>query len=138
MDESGGVLHAHIEALFPFLRSITGPGLRRTLQYVAEHIPLQIREVPSGTRVLVFPTSMGRFHEFENNGMVEVIRDRIEAGRLQLFCVDSVDAESWYNQQAHPYWRVRRHMQYEQYLLHDVLAADPGQVLGGWRGRFTF
>jgi esterase/lipase superfamily enzyme len=75
----------------------------------------------AGTKVLVFPTSMGRFFEYENNGMVANLTDRIETGQLQLYCVDSVDAESWYNKGAHPYWRVQRHMQYERYLVNEVL-----------------
>lgn len=52
MDDPGRVLHGHVAALFPLFRSITGDGLRRTLRYVAERIPMEIREVPSGTRVL--------------------------------------------------------------------------------------
>lgn len=49
---SGEDLHAHCAALFPICRSITGPGLRETLRYVAARIPLDIQEVPSGTPVL--------------------------------------------------------------------------------------
>lgn len=45
-------LFGHVEALFPICRSITGEGLRRTLRYLAERIPLELREVPTGTRVL--------------------------------------------------------------------------------------
>lgn len=52
MSERGTKLYAHVEALFPLCRSITGNGLRHTLRYIAERIPLEIREVPSGTRVL--------------------------------------------------------------------------------------
>ena len=55
-----------------------------------------------GTPVLVFPTSCGRFYEFEERGMVEAVRRQIEDGRIQLFCVDSVDAESWYNGDVPP------------------------------------
>ena len=47
------------------------------------------------------------------------IRDR--NGRLQLFCVDSVDSESWYNRNVGVDWRVARHIQYENYILRDVL-----------------
>jgi esterase/lipase superfamily enzyme len=75
----------------------------------------------AGTKVLVFPTSQGRYFEYEDNQMVAAVADRVEAGQLQIYCVDSVDSESWYNQRAHPYWRVQRHLQYERYILHDVL-----------------
>lgn len=45
-------LRGHVEALFPLCRSITGPGLRDTLRYIAARIPLDLREVPTGTPVL--------------------------------------------------------------------------------------
>ncbi|MCI4346977.1 MAG: DUF4910 domain-containing protein, partial [Thermoplasmata archaeon] len=38
--------------LFPLPRSITGDGVRETLRVVADRVPLEIFEVPSGTRVL--------------------------------------------------------------------------------------
>jgi esterase/lipase superfamily enzyme len=74
----------------------------------------------AGTKVLVFPTSMGRFFEYEDNKMIETLTDRIDGGRLQLYCVDSVDGESWYNKGAQPYWKVQRHLHYELYILNDV------------------
>lgn len=37
--------------LYPICRSITGDGVRATLRIVAEHIPLEIVEVPTGTGV---------------------------------------------------------------------------------------
>ena len=52
MSRIGEALHAHCSALFPICRSITGDGLRRTLRYVADRLPLELREVPTGTRVL--------------------------------------------------------------------------------------
>ena len=50
--QSGAALHEHVTRLYPICRSITGDGLRRTLRYVAEHMPLALHEVPSGTAVL--------------------------------------------------------------------------------------
>lgn len=75
----------------------------------------------AGTPVLVFPTSGGRFFEFEDQGMVGALAGKIDAGQLQLFCVDSVNMESWYNRQVSPRRRIARHMQYEGYLLHEAL-----------------
>jgi esterase/lipase superfamily enzyme len=75
----------------------------------------------AGLACLVLPTSCGRFYEFEQFGMVSAVAQRLEHGHLQLFCVDSVDAESWYNREVPPRWRVARHVQYEEYLMREVL-----------------
>jgi len=75
----------------------------------------------AGMPAVVFPTSCGRFFEFEDRGMVGAIGGEIEAGAVQLFCVDSVDAESWYNRNVGPRWRIARHMQYEDYVMHEVV-----------------
>ncbi len=74
-----------------------------------------------GRPVLVFPSSSGRFYDYEDRGMVDALRGPLEAGRAQLFCVDSVDAESWYNYGAPPRERVTRHMAFEHYILGEVL-----------------
>jgi esterase/lipase superfamily enzyme len=75
----------------------------------------------AGLPVMAFPTSCGRFYDFEDRGMVSALSDKIDAGHLQLFCVDSVDAESWYNRTAAPRSRIERHMLYEEYLIHEVV-----------------
>ncbi len=75
----------------------------------------------AGTPVLVFPTSMGTFFEYEGHGMVGAMWDIIERGSIQLFCVDSIDGESWYNRGAHPADKIERHMQYESYIREEVL-----------------
>lgn len=76
----------------------------------------------AGARVLVFPTSKGRFFEWEDRGMIHALGPAIDDGHLQLFCVDSVDAESWYCYWAHPAGRANRHQQYDAYLTQEVLA----------------
>jgi esterase/lipase superfamily enzyme len=74
-----------------------------------------------GVPALVFPTSQGRFYEFEDRGMVHAVAGEPENGHAQLFCVDSVDSESWYNRNVSPRWRIARHMQYEQYIMQEVI-----------------
>jgi esterase/lipase superfamily enzyme len=75
----------------------------------------------AGLPVVVFPTSCGRFFDFEDRGMVAALAAKIDSGQLQLFCVDSVDGESWYNRTYAPRWRITRHLRYEEYLLHELL-----------------
>ena len=40
-----------IELLYPICRSITGAGVRQTLDVLSEHLPISIERVASGTRV---------------------------------------------------------------------------------------
>jgi esterase/lipase superfamily enzyme len=75
----------------------------------------------AGARVLVFPTSMGRFFQWEDFGMIEALAPQLEQGQIQLFCVDSVDGESFYAKQRPPAERIQRHVQYDRYLHDEVL-----------------
>jgi esterase/lipase superfamily enzyme len=75
----------------------------------------------AGAPMIVFPTSQGRFFEYEDRGMVGALSHQINNGWTQLICVDSVDAESWYADWAHPRGRLYRHDQYERYVLNEVL-----------------
>ncbi|GAA3575518.1 DUF4910 domain-containing protein [Nonomuraea rosea] len=45
-------MHDLVRRLYPLCRSITGDGLRRTLEIIGASIPLEITEVPTGTEVL--------------------------------------------------------------------------------------
>lgn len=75
----------------------------------------------SGLPLLVFPTSQGRFFQWEDFGMVSALQDKVDAGFIQLWCVDSVDGESWYARGLSPADRVKRHLQYERYVVDELL-----------------
>jgi aminopeptidase-like protein len=47
----GRLIEDLLQKLFPICRSITGEGLRSTLNILADQIPLQLIELPSGTKV---------------------------------------------------------------------------------------
>lgn len=51
LDSVGVGMYALAEKLFPICRSITGEGVRQSLRIVQDYIPIEIREVPSGTVV---------------------------------------------------------------------------------------
>jgi len=75
----------------------------------------------AGARVLVFPTSCGRFYDWENREMIQTLSHHIDQGWIQLICVDSVDAESWWNMAAHPKDKAIRHLAYHKYIIEEVL-----------------
>jgi aminopeptidase-like protein len=51
-DDVEGAMYALVEQLYPICRSITGDGVRRTLEIVSSYLPLELHEVPTGTQVL--------------------------------------------------------------------------------------
>ncbi len=97
----------------------------------------------AGQAVLFFPPRMGRFFDYENWGIIQALANRIDNGELQIFCVDSIDEETFYNNWAHPEGRINRHLQFEQYILEEVLqlmkTKNPGpdiEVAGCSMGAF--
>jgi esterase/lipase superfamily enzyme len=74
-----------------------------------------------GRPVLVFPSEQGKAGDFEGNGMVDAVRDLIDAGRVKLYCVDSYDAATWANRDIPLEERARRHGSYESWIFGDVL-----------------
>ena len=76
----------------------------------------------AGRPMLVFPTSLGSFHEYEDRGMVWALADKLEHGVLQLVCVSTVDAESFYAKDRPPRARLDRYLAYERFLLDDIVS----------------
>ncbi|MCB9639365.1 MAG: esterase family protein [Myxococcales bacterium] len=74
-----------------------------------------------GRPLLVFPTSGGRYFEYEDFGMIEAIRPFIEEGRIKVFAVDSVDRQSWLDRKIQPAEKARRHELYDQYIAKEVI-----------------
>ncbi len=90
-----------------------------------------------GTPILFFPTRMARFYDYEDWGVIGAIRDKISRGKIQVYCVDSVDGNSFYAKDIHPSERVKRHSCYEKYILNEVIPLiksknrNPGLVSAG-------
>jgi aminopeptidase-like protein len=79
----GAELHAAVRELYPICRSITGDGVRRSLRLLQRIAPLELREVPTGTRV--FDWVVPREWTFRSARLMgpsgEVVLD---AGKLNL------------------------------------------------------
>ena len=69
----------------------------------------------TGIPILVFPAQDGHCQDYENFGMVDTIKDKIEQGLVQLFCVGSVDEESYSDEMGNP---AHRSYILEQFYYH--------------------
>lgn len=75
----------------------------------------------TGRPVIVFPTSMGAFFEYEDRGMVGALAEKLDAGEVQLFCVSTLDRETFYAKMVGPRDRINRYLQYEEYIANEVM-----------------
>ena len=74
-----------------------------------------------GAPIIVFPCSRGRYFDYEGMGMIAAIAGFIDAGAVKLYCVDSIDAESWYDFGKSPAERNARHDAYDRYVMDEVV-----------------
>lgn len=75
----------------------------------------------SGDPVLFFPTRTARFYDYEDWGVIDALEDKISNGLIQVYCVDSVDDESFYCKTISPAERILRHNKFENYMLYEVM-----------------
>lgn len=73
-----------------------------------------------GAPLIAFPSGGGQFYDFEENGMIGAVAHLIEAGKLKVYCPESLDHESWL---AHtdPHARALRHGAYEDFILRTLV-----------------
>jgi len=75
----------------------------------------------SGTPVIIFPSEEGGRDEWEEAGIMSSLDEQISEGYNQFFCLESVADESLLNKNAEPKHRIGRQIQYEQYLIDEVI-----------------
>jgi len=73
----GREIYRLAEELYPICRSITGNGVRETLEIISKHIPLEVKEVATGTQVFdwMIPREWNIHDAYIKNGKGERIVD---------------------------------------------------------------
>jgi esterase/lipase superfamily enzyme len=83
---------------------------------------MELREFGDrGQPLVVFPSQDGHVGDFEGFGMIHACAPLIEAGRVRFFVVDGNDWESWTNQGVSLAERARRHLDYDRYVMEEVV-----------------
>lgn len=75
----------------------------------------------AGYPVIVFPSTMGRYHESKDFKLIDSAKWFIDQGMIQIYCPDSIDKDSWYNKEIHPAERVKNHIWYDKFILEEVV-----------------
>ena len=75
----------------------------------------------TGRPVIMFPTSQGRFYQYEDTGTIAVLSDFIESGRIQIWTLDSVDSDTFFNRGGDLMNRIERHEAYFRYVRNEAL-----------------
>lgn len=75
----------------------------------------------SGRPIVVFPAQDGRFYDFYNFGMVDAAADYINQGKIMLFCVDSIDGESWSRLGENYETRIEQHNRWFKYIVDEAI-----------------
>jgi esterase/lipase superfamily enzyme len=75
----------------------------------------------SGYPVVLFPTSMGKFYQNKDFGLIDTARWFIDNGMIKIYCPDSIDNDSWYNRQVHPSVKAQNHNLYNALIREEVV-----------------
>ncbi len=74
-----------------------------------------------GFGLLMFPSAAADYLEYERFYLIESIAPAIEAGQVQAFSINSINSESWLNDQIPPRQKAVRHQQYNAYVADEVV-----------------
>ena len=64
-----------------------------------------------GYALLMFPTAAADYLEYERFQLIDSIAPFINDGKLKAFSVNSINSESWLNNNMHPSHKAIRHQQ---------------------------
>lgn len=90
----------------------------------------------AGRPVLYIPCQDGRFFDFENFSMTDVWSPWINSGQVMVFAIDTIDKETWSNENGDPRWRICRHEQWMRYITDEMVPfmRNLANDRNGWTG----
>jgi len=97
---------------------------RRTTAWYSHRLG---REMPlvayghAGYPLLMFPTAAADYLEYERFHLVDAIKYLVEAGRVRVYSINSVNRYSLLNEEASPAWKAELLSRYDAYITEEVL-----------------
>jgi esterase/lipase superfamily enzyme len=84
-----------------------------------------------GFALLMLPTAAADYLEYERFLMMDVLADQINGGKVKVFSINSINAESWLNRHMHPRHKSIRHVQFNNYVYNEVIPFIKGKTSPG-------
>ena len=75
-----------------------------------------------GPPVVVFPSAAGFAHEWQQQGMIDMLRPLLNAGKMKLYCPESNVAQAWTKKEETLETRMMHHHRYEEFVLNELTA----------------
>ena len=74
-----------------------------------------------GDALLMIPTAAADYLEYERFQLLEELRPLIDAGKIKIFSVNSINTESWMNKQMEGAHKAIRQNQFNEYVFNEVV-----------------
>ena len=74
-----------------------------------------------GFALLMLPTAAADYLEYERFHLIKAIQPLIEAGKVKVFSINSINNESWLNNRMNPEHKAIRHNQFNNYVYNEVI-----------------
>ena len=74
-----------------------------------------------GFALLLIPTAAADYLEYERFQLIDALAPFIESGKMKVYSIDSMNKESWLNNEMHPPHKAIRHNQFNEYVFQEVV-----------------
>ncbi len=74
-----------------------------------------------GFALLLIPTAAADYLEYERFKLIESLSPFINSGKLKVYSINSINNESWLNNQMLPEHKAIRHNQFNNYVFNEVI-----------------
>lgn len=74
-----------------------------------------------GFALLLVPTAAADYLEYERFQLIDSLKPFIEQGKLKVYSINSINNESWLNNNMNPRDKAIRHMQFNDYVYNEVV-----------------
>jgi esterase/lipase superfamily enzyme len=74
-----------------------------------------------GFALLMLPTAAADYLEYERFHLIGSLEPFINAGKIKVFSINSINSEAWLNNNMHPRHKAIRHQQFNGYVEQEVV-----------------